>query len=234
MPEPPGSAHAARTVLPEPARWHRARGRSRAWGVLGDAPEGGGGLTPGRKGRVRGEHRPQPLSVLGWEMMLGAWEMEGGACCAAMLVGCAPCQWSWTGCWEGKGRPGGAGLEPAGCDSCVLVRAQRVRPAPEVPGVKPTRRAEISPLLQVLLFAPLTTYKLEKVVSCLSSQVSPVFSSIPKRLSSFLLQICPREVVRLSPVPQQCSLGISGPDPCAHRIPTSLRQSESAFRSVQH
>lgn len=63
---------------------------------------------------------------MGWEMTPCVWETKGGACYMAVLVGCLPRWWGWTGCWERKGRAGGAGLEPAGCDGCVLVRAQRV------------------------------------------------------------------------------------------------------------
>lgn len=72
-------------------------------------------------------------------------------------------------------------------------------------GVKPNlkSRDSVSPRHQVLLFAPFITYKLEKKVSCLSSQVMPVFSSTPKCLSSFLLHICPYEVVCLSPTAVQ-------------------------------
>lgn len=148
MSEPPGSAHAARTVLPEPAHWCRDRGWSKAGGLLGDVPKGGGGLSPGWKGRVRGECRPQPLSVLGWEMMPCAWETKGGACYVAVLVGCTPHQWGWSGCWEGKGRAGGPGLEPAGCDSSVLVHAQHVWPSPETSEVKPNLKSRDAPPLK--------------------------------------------------------------------------------------
>lgn len=91
MPEPPGGAHAARTVLPEPPCQCRDRGQSRAGGLPGDVSEGRG-VLPGRKGRLRGERWPQPLSVLGWEMMACIWETKGDASVMAVLVGCVPHQ----------------------------------------------------------------------------------------------------------------------------------------------
>lgn len=63
-------------------------------------------------------------------------------------------------------------------------------------------------------------------MSCLSSQVSPVFSSTPEFLSSFLSQICPCGV-QLSPVPQQCSLDIDEHDPCAD--PWSCGEARARF-----
>lgn len=108
MPEPPGSAHAARTVLSEPPCWCHDGGQSRAGGLLGDVSEGRGVLTPGQKGRVRGECWSQPLSVLGWEMIPFIWETKGDASFMAVLVGCVPHQSGWTGCWERKGEGRGS------------------------------------------------------------------------------------------------------------------------------
>lgn len=108
MPEPPGSAHAARTVLSEPPCWCHDGGQSRAGGLLGDVSEGRGVLTPGQKGRVRGECWFQPLSVLDWEMIPFIWETKGDASFMAVLVGCVPHQSGWTGCWERKGEGRGS------------------------------------------------------------------------------------------------------------------------------
>lgn len=63
-------------------------------------------------------------------------ETKGGDCYVAGGTHAMPVGLDWLLGEEGEG--GGAGLEPAGCDSCVLVRAQHVWPSPEMPGVKPT------------------------------------------------------------------------------------------------
>lgn len=63
----------------------------------------------------------------------------------AVLVGCTPHQWGWSGCWEGKGRAGGPGLESTGCDSSVLVHAQHVWPSPETSEVKPNLKGRDPP-----------------------------------------------------------------------------------------